>query len=169
VTNPKTILRATSAAVLALLLAGTTDCGQQQPTEPAAPAAAPGTQPQAQPEEQPPVADRPRAAPSVTLTEADADRHVRLERGQVIEVRLQADRVSGYTWIPKHNVMPVMSTDGVPQYEIDEATGSGAPGTEIWRFIGREPGHVHLVFEYLQPFGGDMPPQETIVFHFDVE
>jgi predicted secreted protein len=166
VTHPNIALRATLAAALALLLTG---CGQQQPTEPAAPTAAPATEPQAEPEAQPPVAERPRAAPTVTLSEADADRHVRLERGQVVEVRLQADRVSGYTWIPKHNVLPVMSTDGVPQYEIDEAAGPGATGTEIWRFIGREPGHVHLVFEYRQPFGGDMPPQESIVFHFDVE
>ena len=144
-------------------------CGQQQPAEQAPPAAAPQDAQPAQPEAAPPRAERPRAAPTVTLTEADADRHVRLERGQVVEVRLEADRVSGYTWIPTHNVLPVMGTDGVPQYEVDEAAGADAPGTEIWRFIGREPGHVHLVFEYRQPFGGETPPEGTIVFHFDVD
>jgi predicted secreted protein len=86
-----------------------------------------------------------------------------------VEVRLPADRSRGFTWIPAGNMLPVMTTDGVPQYESADDAPEYAPGTEIWRFIAREPGHAHLVFEYRRPLEADAPPRQTLTFHFDVE
>lgn len=135
----------------AMLLAA---CGQEQPPD----------------AERPPLfTTKPRAAPSVILTDVDADRAVSLQQGQVIEVRLPADRASGYTWIPAQGMAPVMHPDGVPQYEPGEAARADAPGTEIWRFIAGEPGHAHAVFEYRRPLGGGEAPQQSITFHFDVQ
>lgn len=152
------------AATAALLMSG---CGQkQEQPAPAAPAASPP------PAATPAVEATPgeqRAAPTVTLTEADADRAVALAVGQVVEVRLSTDRVAGYTWIPAHNMLPVMGTDGVPEYETEEGAPDNAPGIEVWRFIGRAPGHAHLVFEYRKPFEAGAPPGQTITYHFDVE
>lgn len=136
----------------AALLAG---CGQpQEPQQPPAP---------------PPTAEQPAttpgsigAAPGMTLTQADADRAVTLPRGQVVEIRLPAGRAEGLAWIPAQNLLPIMSTDGVPQF--DEASG-----TEIWRFVGLEPGHAHLVFEYRLMSDPNAPPRETVTYHFDVE
>jgi predicted secreted protein len=136
----------------AALLAG---CGQpQEPPQPAAP---------------PPTSERPAtppgssgAAPGITLTQADADRAVTLSRGQVVEIRLPAERTEGLAWIPAQNLLPTMSTDGVPQFDDDT-------GTEIWRFVGLEPGHAHLVFEYRLMSDPNAPPRETVTYHFDVE
>jgi inhibitor of cysteine peptidase len=148
------------AVLAALLLTG---CGQRQdPPAAAAPRAAPTGAPQ-------PAGEKPRAAPVLTLTDREDGRAVTLQRGQVVEIRFAADRVNGFTWIPTQNALPILSTDGVPLYEIDEEAGPGAPGTEIWRFIGREPGHAHLVFEYRRPFEADAPPQKSLTYHFDVE
>lgn len=155
--------RTLGAVLAAVLLAG---CGQ--PQEPPAPAPPPAAQP-AQPAPQQVVPDSPRAAPTITLTDADADGAVRLQRGQGVEVRLPADRLSGFSWIPAQNLLPIMSTDGVPLFETDENAAPHAPGTEIWRFIGRERGHAHLVFEYRRLTEPDAPPHQTIVYHFDVE
>jgi predicted secreted protein len=153
-----------SAALLAATLL--TGCGQQpeqqQQATPAAPAAADALPPPAIPE-------KPRAAPTVTLTEADEGRALSLQRGQVVEIRLSADRPAGFTWIPAHNALPVLATDGIPEYETQEGREHSDPGIEVWRFIGREPGHAHLVFEYRRPFEADLPPQASLTFHFDVE
>ena len=147
------------AAVALLATAMLTGCGQQQPPAPAAsnPAPAPASLPA-----------RLRAEPTVVLTPADADRAVDLEPGQVVEVRLPADRASGYSWIPAQGMAPVMSPDGAPQYEADEAADADGPGTEVWRFIAGEPGHAHVVFDYLRPLAGDAPSQRSLTFHFDV-
>jgi len=159
-------LRFFAGGMIAALLAAAllTGCGRQQP--PASPAAsepASGTEPRVL------FTEKPRAEPTVILTHADADRAVGLEQGQVVEVRLPTDRASGYTWIPAQGMAPVMHPDGVPQYEADEAAGADGPGTEIWRFIGGEPGHAHVVFDYRRPLGGDAPPQQSLTFHFDVQ
>lgn len=145
----------------AVLLAA---CGQQQ-EPPAAPAtSSPPTAAQSASAERAPAA-QPRAA-TVTITDADDGRAVALQRGQVVELRLRADRTAGFTWIPVQNVLPVMNTDGVPLYE---SAGDDSAGTEIWRFIALEPGHAHLVFEYRRPFEPGAPPQKSITLHFDVE
>jgi predicted secreted protein len=148
------------AMLAALLLTG---CGQRQdPPASAAPQPAPAAAPE-------PAGEKPRAAATITLTASDDGRAVTLQRGQVVEIRLEADRVNGYTWIPAQNALPYMGTDGIPTYEIDENAGPGAPGIETWRFIGREPGHAHLVFEYRQPFDADAPPRKSLTYHFDIE
>lgn len=145
----------------AVLLAA---CGQQQepPAGPATsspPAAVPSSSAAQAPAAQPHAA-------TVTITDADDGRAVALQRGQVVELRLRADRAAGFTWIPVQNVLPVMNTDGVPLYESE---GDATAGTEIWRFVALEPGHAHLVFEYRRPFEPGTPPQKSITLHFDVE
>ena len=151
--NSTVIRSGLALGILGLLVA----CGQQPP-----PPAQPAQPAQTEPE---PAGQRPAAA-AFTLTNAEADQALRLQRGQVVELRLTADRTTGYTWIPTHNMRPLMSTDGIPQYED---AGPGAPGTEVWRFIALEPGHVHLVFEYRRPLEASAPPAGTLVYHFDIE
>jgi predicted secreted protein len=149
------------AMLAAILLAGCGKSPQQHhaATAPPAAVAAPA----------PATPERARLAPTLILTDADEGRALLLQRGQVVEVRLPADRSGGFTWIPAANMLPVMGTDGVPQYGRADDAPEHVPGTEIWRFIGREPGHAHLVFEYRRPLEADAPPRQTLTFHFDVE
>lgn len=153
--------RALGAVVAAALLAG---CGQSQ--EPPATATA---APAAQPESRQALPEASRATPVFTLTDADSDRAMGLQRGQVVEIRLPADRVSGFTWLPAHNPLPIMATAGVPLFETDADASPDAPGTEVWRFVAREPGHAHVVFEYRRPHESGAPPRQTVTYHFDVE
>jgi predicted secreted protein/predicted small lipoprotein YifL len=158
-------LAALAAVLAASALAA---CGQPQ-TPPPVDAPQPQPQETARPKEEsrPTIAGQPQAAPVVTLGAADDGRAVSLQRGEVVEVKLEADRASGFSWIPAQSLLPFMGTDGLPVYE--EPAGAGAPGLETWRFIGLEPGHAHLVFEYRRPLAPDAPPQKTLTFHFDIE
>jgi inhibitor of cysteine peptidase len=160
------VLSRSAALAAVIALAG---CGQPATPPPATQQQAQQQQPVEPEESQSAVPNQPRGEAILTLGASDDGRAVRLGRGDVVEIKLEADRVNGYTWIPAHNALPFMSTDGVPVYEIDEQAGASAPGLETWRFIGREPGHAHLVFEYRRPFEPDAPPQKTLTFHFDVE
>jgi predicted secreted protein len=151
-------------------------CGQQTPPQAPPPAPAAETTPASPPPASQAPSEPARAEPApaglgpssadVTLTVADTERAFRLQRGQTVELRLASDRASGFTWIPTHDMRPMMSTDGMPQYLAGE---NAAPGTEVWRFIAREPGHVHLVFEYRRPFDAGSPPAQSVVYHFDIE
>lgn len=145
-------------------------------------ACGPSGEPEKQPAATPPTAERPaaaaemrqrpeqpRTAQTLTLTAADEDRAVTLQIGQAVEIRLPSDRVSGLTWVPAQNALPVLATDGLPRYEPPEASAASAVGIEIWRFKAREPGHAHLAFEYRQPTVPTALPERTIMFHFDVE
>lgn len=154
-----TLTRLSLTLATAALLIG---CGQRQDAAP--PPAAEAGRPAA---EAPPADPRPRA--DFVLTDADDGAAVALRRGQVVELRLLADRHAGFTWIPTHNPRPTLGTDGAPQYHPDPAAAETAPGIEEWRFVGREAGHVHLVFEYRRPFEPGQPAQRSIMFHFDVE
>ena len=151
------------AALLAMVLL--TGCSRSEPP-PAADTPAPHAETRPV---QPAAADSPSAPTTVTLTEADADRAVALQPGQVVEIRLQADRAAGFSWVPAQNALPVLSTDGMPRFEGDERAAAGASGTEVWRFIGREAGHAHLVMEYRRLAEPDAPPRQAIAYHFDVE
>lgn len=158
--------KSSRSGALCIVLAGGMLAGCGQPQEPPATSPPP---PAAQVQPQSMIEEKPRAAPNVTLTDADADRALALQRDQVVEIRLPADRTGGFAWIPAENLLPVMSTDGAPLFEAGENARGNAMGTEVWRFIGREPGHAHLVFEYRRLTDLNTPAQRTIVYHFDVE
>lgn len=110
-----------------------------------------------------------RIEPTVTLTDADAERTITLAEDAVVEVRLPADRENGYTWIPRRHLLPVLSAYGVPEYELDESAQESAPAIEVWRFMAEEAGTAELVFEYRKPLGNDEPAGKTLVFHLEVE
>lgn len=151
--------------MLALLAA----CSPDAPPPPPPPAAAPATAPAAPGPTPSPPAGQDAAVAALTITAEDTDRAFTLRRGDLVEVRLEADRISGLTWVPTANVQPAMRVEGMPQYQPDESAPEHTAGTEVWRFVAQHAGHVHLVFEYRRPFDREAPPVATVIYHFDIE
>lgn len=130
----------------------------------------PVTQAASETESVPPAFEQERRVePTVTLTDADAGRTVTLAEDAVIELRLPADRESGFSWIPKRHLLPVLSAYGIPEYQPDASAQADATTIEIWRFMAEETGTAELVFEYRKPVDDSAPPARTLVFHLEVE
>jgi inhibitor of cysteine peptidase len=87
---------------------------------------------------------------------------VRLEPGQLLEVRLPMQAGTGYSW--------AASGDGASLEFIDQATlhpWGGAPsvgGSQTQMFIYRAiaPGEAMLRFAYRRPWEGGVPPAKTV-------
>jgi len=87
---------------------------------------------------------------------------VRLEPGQLLEVRLPMQAGTGYSW--------AASGDGASLEFIDQTTlhpWGGAPsvgGTQTQMFIYRAiaPGEAVLRFAYRRPWEGGVPPAKTV-------
>ncbi len=87
---------------------------------------------------------------------------VRLEFGQLLEVRLPMQAGTGYSW--------AASGDGANLEFIDQTTlhpwggASSVGGTQTQMFIYRAiaPGEAMLRFAYRRPWEGGVPPAKTV-------
>ena len=102
----------------------------------------------------------PDLRPSVVVGESSGP--VRLEPGQLLEVRLPMQAGTGYSW--------AASGDSASLEFIDQTTlhpWGGAPsvgGTQTQMFIYRAiaPGEAVLRFVYRRPWEGGVPPAKTV-------
>jgi inhibitor of cysteine peptidase len=95
---------------------------------------------------------------------------VSLKVGAVLEVRLEANHTTGYSWVFAPAVNPVLMRQGRTVYQ-EHAAGStvGAGGVEVWRFKAMKAGRQGLQFEYRRPWEKGAPPAKIVTFSVTVE
>ena len=95
---------------------------------------------------------------------------VSLKVGAVLEVRLEANHTTGYSWVFAPAVNPVLMRQGRTVYQ-EHAAGStvGAGGVEVWRFKAMKAGRQGLQFEYRKPWEKGAPPAKIVTFSVTVE
>jgi inhibitor of cysteine peptidase len=95
---------------------------------------------------------------------------VSLKVGAVLEVRLEANHTTGYSWVAAPAVNPVLMRQGPAKYE-EHATGgkAGVGGVEVWRFKAMKAGKQGLQFEYRRPWEKGSPPTKVVTFAVTVE
>jgi inhibitor of cysteine peptidase len=95
---------------------------------------------------------------------------VSLKGGAVLEVRLEANHTTGYSWVFAPAVNPVLMRQGRTVYQ-EHAAGStvGAGGVEVWRFKAMKAGRQGLQFEYRRPWEKGAPPAKIVTFSVTVE
>ena len=95
---------------------------------------------------------------------------VSLKVGAVLEVRLEANHTTGYSWVFAPAVNPVLMRQGRAAYQ-EHVAGStvGAGGVEIWRFKAMKAGKQGLQFEYRRPWEKGSPPAKVVTFTVTVE
>ena len=95
---------------------------------------------------------------------------VSLKVGAVLEVRLEANHTTGYSWVFAPAVNPVLMRQGRTVYQEHVAGSSvGAGGVEIWRFKAVKAGKQGLQFEYRRPWEKGSPPAKVVTFSVTVE
>lgn len=95
---------------------------------------------------------------------------VSLKVGAVLEVRLEANHTTGYSWVFAPAVNPVLIRQGKAVYQEHVAGGTvGAGGVEVWRFKAVKAGKQGLQFEYRRPWEKGSPPAKVVTFAVTVE
>jgi inhibitor of cysteine peptidase len=95
---------------------------------------------------------------------------VSLKVGAVLEVRLEANHTTGYSWVFAPAVNPVLMRQGRTVYQEHAAGGTvGAGGVEVWRFKAMKAGKQGLQFEYRRPWEKGSPPAKVVTFTVTVD
>ena len=95
---------------------------------------------------------------------------VNLKVGAVLEVRLEANHTTGYSWIFAPAVSPILMRQGRTTYQ-EHGAGSnvGEGGVEVWRFKAIKAGKQGLQFEYRRPWEKGSPPAKVVTFTVTVD
>jgi inhibitor of cysteine peptidase len=109
-------------------------------------------------------------AAGVTVVTEQTRGVVNLKAGALLEVRLEANHTTGYSWIAAPAANPVLMMQGKASYQENAAGGKmGAGGVEVWRFKAVKAGKQGLQFEYRRPWEKGSPPAKVVTFSVAVE
>jgi inhibitor of cysteine peptidase len=106
----------------------------------------------------------------VTVVTEQTRGGVALKTGAVLEVRLEANHTTGYSWVAAPVANPVLMPQGRAAYQENAAGGkAGVGGVEVWRFKAVKAGRQGLQFEYRRPWEKGAPPAKIVTFSVTVE
>jgi inhibitor of cysteine peptidase len=114
--------------------------------------------------------EHPSTPPGVTVVSGQTGGQVSLKVGAVLEVRLEANHTTGYSWIAAPVANPVLMRQGAAKYEEHASGGkAGVGGVEVWRFKAVKAGRQGLSFEYRRPWEKNVPPAKIVTYSVSVE
>lgn len=102
---------------------------------------------------------------TVTVTVADRARPISLKRGDTLEVRLESNPDSGYSWSVLPMSHPVLEERG----KRFQPAGAGTRGMDLWRFEAVRQGKQRLRMRYARPGDADGPLAKTVFFQVVVQ
>jgi inhibitor of cysteine peptidase len=109
-------------------------------------------------------------AAGVTVVTEQTHGVVNLKTGAILEVRLEANHTTGYSWIAAPVSNPVLMMQGRAAYQENATAGKmGAGGVEVWRFKAVKAGRQGMQFEYRRPWEKGAPPAKVVMFNVTVE
>jgi inhibitor of cysteine peptidase len=109
-------------------------------------------------------------AEKATIITEQTHGDVSLKVGAALEVRLEANHTTGYSWVAAPVANPVLMRQGFARYEEHASGGkAGVGGVEVWRFKAVKAGKQGLQFEYRRPWEKGSPPAKVVTFSVTVE
>lgn len=96
----------------------------------------------------------------VRITESDAGLTVELRQRQILEVALQGNPTTGYTWEVVPGAESVLEQQGEPEFNAD-SNALGAGGLITLRFEAIEQGEATLSLIYHRTFEPGVAPLQT--------
>ena len=100
-----------------------------------------------------------------TLTKADNGSKLTLKVGDVLNVALDSNPSTGYSWQIKANDQNILLPLGEPQFSLGNQTPMpGAGGTETFQFKALAKGQTTLTLVYLRPWETNVTPTPNDMF-----
>jgi inhibitor of cysteine peptidase len=93
----------------------------------------------------------------VILGEADNEKTVRLAKGDELEIRLEAQLGTGYSWRVTKFDEHVLDRLGEPVVESSKGTKPGSREVQVFRYLAKAKGQAMLALEYARPWEKDKP------------
>ncbi len=110
------------------------------------------------------------AAGGATVVTEQTGGDTSLKVGGVLEVRLEANHTTGYSWVQTPAANPVLTRLGAAAYEQEPAGGkAGVGGVEVWKFKAIKAGKQSLRFEYRRPWEKNTSAAKTVTFSVTVQ
>jgi inhibitor of cysteine peptidase len=100
-------------------------------------------------------------AKPIVLTDADNGKTCELATGEKLEVRLEAQLGTGYSWRPQKPDERVLQPLGERSIEAPREPKLGGKELQVFRYEAKAAGEVTLLFEYVRPWEKDVPPART--------
>ena len=102
------------------------------------------------------------------LTAQDADSTVNIRVGNTLEIALEGNPTTGYTWEIAPDSEALLSQQGEAEFKsASSALGSG--GIITLRFKAMQPGNMKLKLIYHRTFEPNVPPLQSYEFGLVVE
>lgn len=103
----------------------------------------------------------------IELVAADHDRVIDVKLNQIVAVRLDANRTTGYTWLlPEgelaQGVIQPIYPESRYDRKIDGIYSMGVGAIEVWEFKAVRPGEGTLRLEYRRPFEQGVKPLRVV-------
>ena len=107
------------------------------------------------------------SSPVETLTLDDDGVRVVLSEGDTIEVALDGNATTGFSWVLVEFDDDVVAVEGDSAYEVEDTELVGVGGTWTWVLVARQPGETIVRFAYQRSWE-DEPPEATFSFTVSV-
>jgi inhibitor of cysteine peptidase len=104
----------------------------------------------------------------IRLAEQDNGRAVKLETGDLLELSLEGNPSTGYSWLVGCIDLQVLTPAGETKFEPHK-TGKGTPGIVVLRFKAVRDGKTALKLVYRRPFEEDKAPLRTFKINVTVK
>jgi len=94
------------------------------------------------------------------ITKADNGKTVEVAKGSEVQVVLESNPTTGYSWQVKEVDASILKQVGEPAFKAD-SSAVGAGGKETFTFNAAGAGQTTLKMEYRRPWEKDVPAVET--------
>lgn len=104
---------------------------------------------------------------TITLKESQAGSQALLRAGDTLEVNLEGNPTTGYTWSAAGFDAAILKPLGEPEFH-PASSALGAGGTVTYRFEAAGAGQTTLTMIYSRPFEKGVPPLKTFMVNVSV-
>ena len=108
------------------------------------------------------------ASMTLTLTEADHGRAVRAKKGEAIQIVLEGNPTTGFTWIVDDLDTKVVAATTTPTY-VPSSSALGAGGKFTLNFVALARGQTNMRVIYIRPSERGLQPAKTFAIMITVD